>query len=315
MVSRFREKYNQRKLGERSHLKFEFPQQSGRSTIAIIPMLENCSISESKKSNLATYDLLGRSSNIFAYLGAKSRNFNLKFNITFHHVLEMYNLGEISDDSTFGFVRHYDLDNPEKQKEIFLMGDQNPAELNISYAAKHRKYYKDLAKLNAKGSILFDTFLNDFIKDIGKEQKQKGDNFNYDELVKDESSSLKEVDKIIDYIVFWINLVRASGMNNSINTTLGPPIVRLNHGILYNNIPCITESSTVRIMDEAGYDMQTMLPRRVEISMNLNEMRVGNFGEFSAGQIVDGDNNPGWESVIGENNIDPYNSGRFGEPE
>ena len=41
--------------------------------------------------------------------------------------------------------------------------------------------------------------------------------------------------------------------------------------------------------------------------MSLVESRTGNFGEYAPGTITDGDNLTGWESIIDNNSIDPYN--------
>ena len=41
--------------------------------------------------------------------------------------------------------------------------------------------------------------------------------------------------------------------------------------------------------------------------MNLVESRAGNFGGYEATDLEDGDNLTGWESIINNNDIDPYN--------
>ena len=112
--------------------------------------------------------------------------------------------------------------------------------------------------------------------------------------------------KTIDIIMYWVNLIRSSAINNSKDPTYGPPIVRLNHGILYQDIPCICLDYKVNTDDGAGYDLKTMLPRVIQISMNLMEYRAGNFGKYNITKYVDRDNIVGWESLIGgTNTIDP----------
>ena len=93
------------------------------------------------------------------------------------------------------------------------------------------------------------------------------------------------LDSTLNLVYLWVNLIRASVLNNSRSTTLGPPIVRLTHGGMYNNVPCLLQDYSINIVDEAGYDVQTMTPKRLEISLNLIESRTGNFGGYQAGQI------------------------------
>ena len=105
----------------------------------------------------------------------------------------------------------------------------------------------------------------------------------------------------------WLNLVRATCLNNATNTVQGPPIVRLTHGPMYNNIPCVVRDYSISIIDEAGYDVQTLTPKRLEVTMTLSEMRTGDFGSFQEGFLEAGDNLAGWEAIINNNNGDPYN--------
>ena len=37
------------------------------------------------------------------------------------------------------------------------------------------------------------------------------------------------------------------------------------------------------------------------------ETRTGDFGNYAGGRVVTGDNLTGWESIIGNNELDPYN--------
>jgi len=104
--------------------------------------------------------------------------------------------------------------------------------------------------------------------------------------------------KIIDLIVYWSNIIRSSVINNSKNPLYGPPIIRLRHGIMYQDIPCICMSYTLEADEIAGYDLQTLLPRRFNVSMKLEETRTGDFGEFNQNDIIAKDNLAGWESVL-----------------
>ena len=113
----------------------------------------------------------------------------------------------------------------------------------------------------------------------------------------------------LDIINYWVNLVRSSTINDATNTLNPPPLVRLTHGILYRNLPCICTDISIAHNEIAGYDNKTLLPRVIMISMNLSETRLGNYGKFDLGlkaTSLDRDNLAGWESIINEPyTIDP----------
>ena len=77
-----------RALPERSKLKFFFPNPTEGEDyfVAILPFFENPRITERKKARFQKYDLISRSSNLYSYLGANSRQFNVDFNITLDHI-------------------------------------------------------------------------------------------------------------------------------------------------------------------------------------------------------------------------------------
>jgi len=117
--------------------------------------------------------------------------------------------------------------------------------------------------------------------------------------------NLRRLDKLIDAVYVWINLIRASTMNNSTNTVQGCPIVRLTHGPMYNNIPCVVSDYSIEINQSAGYEVETLTPKEIQISMTLKETRTD--GNFESNQIESGDHIAGWEAIIDNNNMDPYN--------
>ena len=116
---------------------------------------------------------------------------------------------------------------------------------------------------------------------------------------------MQRLNKLIDCLYVWINLVRATTLNNSKNTVQGAPIVRLNHGGLYNNIPCVVSNYSISMNEAAGYEAETLTPKELKINMTLKEVRTN--GDFKDGQIGNGDHIAGWEAIIDNNNIDPYN--------
>lgn len=105
--------------------------------------------------------------------------------------------------------------------------------------------------------------------------------------------------KTIDTLVFFVNIFRTSLDSNAQNPLFGPPLLRLTHGTMYQSIPCIAKSYNLSFLDkEWGYDLETLTPRKVKISIDLHEVRVGNFGAYQQSYPVSRDNLAGWESVI-----------------
>ena len=330
-----------RLLHERSHLALEFPQPDARFTRAYVPFLENPRISEKGRANLNAYSLVGRAGELFSYGGAKSRKLTLSFNISLMHVIEMNIKEGIADH----FKRQFTLffEDGKKQQRLFNLRksvaeinaemeaeaesndgfvtedtrsaiqddyeyfnselDAAEEELNapgiveeskgIDYARAHRAYYQE--KLQKITGTPPDSGLGEYLTAFLQELQYPFE------------QSEEELGDVINLVYCWVNLIRASVMNRSDNTTFGPPIVRLTHGPMFNNVPCLVENYSINIVEEAGYELNTLTPKRLEITMDLLESRTGNYGEYVPGALETGDNLTGWESVITENAIDPFN--------
>lgn len=326
-----------RLLHERSHLALEFPQSKDRVIRTFVPFLENPQISEKGRARLNTYDLVGRAGQLFSYGGAQSRSFSLTFNISLLHVIET----DITEGITDKFRRRFrlfftereqatkafnmsksirgninkrlegvTLDNDTTQQLMAAADDlafthsgggesdikvQDPRGNGRDHASIHRNYYRQAVERITGQPVQDDTSL-DFLANILTSEE-------YTTI----SQGYKDLDTVIDLVYCWINLIRATTLNNSSNSIYGPPIVRLTHGPMYNNVPCLVEDYSIRIAEEAGYELQTLTPKRIEITLNMVESRTGDFGKYEATAIEDGDNLTGWESIIGNNDIDPYN--------
>ena len=185
------------------------------------------------------------------------------------------------------------------------------------HASEHRAFYRQALGIMTGGTQAIDTpfidgIANDLIQSINDNTflDQFGDARSPSIVTPQEQ--LDRLNTLIDCVYVWINLVRATTLNNSTNTTQGPPIVRLNHGPMYNNTPCVVSDYNIDMTQEAGYEVETLTPKELSISMTLKEVR--GTGNFVANEIEDGDNIAGWEAIIGNNNIDPYN-GAVGSPD
>jgi len=316
-----------RKLQERSFLSFEFPregEESDRVWRVYMPFTQNVDIQEHGRANLIDYNLVGRAGQLFSYGGADSRNISLDFSINLLHVLHL--------DETEGFTDRFKQimsqarTTKESQRDAFkrdLKGGNVTDGIARNHAGDMRYLFSlitDFAYDNKQGAFegterwpSWGELLSgedeitpeqQYKNAKAQEQQETRENANRYALA---HSTGWDVSRVIDMVIFWLNLVRASVLNNSRNTTLGPPIVRINHGPLYRNVPCLVKDYDITISPDSGYHLETLMPHTFNVSMKLVESRTGDFGKYDPGEYVTGDNLTGWESIITRNEIDPRN--------
>jgi len=328
-----------RALPERTKLMFYFPMpREGDSYYTVeMPFFENVTIKESKKARYQKYSLISRSSNLYSYLGADSRVLNLTFNLSLPHILEEH--PDINLDKYVSYMQ--DKDNAELEKQKFLEPSKTQSVPDGAAFRLGTKYTQSLAQDSAKQVInnltvsgtgitveekarlaarynleglLGQDIANGYVAKQIKTTPQLGlfnigiaaANTGFATQGYQADQNLKY--RIIDLIIYWTNIIRSSVVNYSKNPIYGPPIIRLSHGVLYQNIPCICTDYSIDYNEAAGYDIDTLLPRQLKINMKLEEARDGDFGEFvPKGNAIQRDNLAGWEAVVlGEtNSMDP----------
>jgi hypothetical protein len=298
-------KIKNRYLAERSFLYFKYPSEEERAYEFYLPMLENIEISESQRPNYAVYDLVGRSGNLFAYTGSKSREMALKFNITLPNIadyLTTMGISEMFSNKFRGFVK-----KKQEEKEKFTRTKEFGSTMGFSHYAKEKYKFEVLS--------LEDQLIINETKKLGSSQESINDTLRLSQSRKvvDRYTQSPPVDylkinntEIVDYLILWINVIRSSVINNSSKTNLGPPTVYINHGTMYNNIPCVCTSVSIRLVNQFGYDLVSLTPRQIEVTMNLSENRTGNFKDFEPFKYLESQNLAGWDSVIYFNTMDPH---------
>ncbi len=258
-------------IEERSKLVFVYYTNNYKQ-VRVMDFFENIKVTESQKSNLVKYNPLGRSSSLFAYTGSPSRELKLSFNITLPNILRV---------AQFNNKRYATKSSKEDlQAKFFDKLSGNVLGQDISNIEENSKRYQEQYKsvLDSEETSL----LNKYI--FAKSSPLYNEN------------NLK--DKAIDTIIYWTNLIRSSVINNASNPLEGIPIVRLIHGTLYRDIPCVCNSYHIEANDAAGMDKETLLPRKIVVSMNLSEVRTGDFSSFEYGHKIKRDNIAGWEAIL-----------------
>lgn len=337
------QKIKNRFLPERSYLYYKYPQVGAERSIEFyFPLLENIDISESQRPNLGTYELLGRNSNLYSFHGAKSRDFTLRFNMTLPNILDyMTNVG-LSERFSPNF-RYFYNDKNIRQK-LFVadkMGRDSGivgGDLGFNLPKKTIENSNSFEYYNRSKSNFFDLFptepanpaeeLRGLLQKITNPQSlfQLNDKNNTVVDISPEDSGFisiikstlspsntaklptKTIRDAVNYFMLLVNVIRTSTINNSSNTSLGPPTIYINHGTMYNNIPCVCTNFSIKINQNTGYDLISMSPRQIEISINLSENRVGDFGSFVPFGLIKGENSTGWESIINDGTYDSHNS-------
>lgn len=296
--------FNNRKLEERSYLRYEF-YESGKEAphVRYLLFYEDPEIRESRKAIHAKYQPVGRNSTLMAFTGAESRTFSINFKITLPHILN------------YGDTMYMNKNSPFKSKEELRkeftkgFGDSSDSTFAalLGKAEDHDRYFLDLNR--DYENLLFtspETQFREQSLGTGQELPQPRFKSTRGPVIVVAANRRPEITKAIDLIMYWVNLVRVSVLNNAKNPTNGPPIVRLNHGILYQDIPCVATDYKIDYDKGHGADLKTLLPRVISFELNLQEIRVGNFGDFNVKQIIERDNSAGWEAIIGNvNTIDP----------
>jgi hypothetical protein len=285
---------NDRKLEERSYLRFEFYESTKDSPhVRYLLFYEDPEIRESRKALISKYQPVSRNSTLMAYTGAESRVFNISFKFTLPHLLNYYN--------NLLMVQNSPFKTKQELKDEFFDSFRNS---NFSTyvaedgnARQHELYFLDLERDYESDESPVRSGVDDFFNTGYKSTNT---------TVTRVDSPRPEISKVIDMIMYWTNMVRVSVLNNARNPTNGPPIIRLNHGILYQDIPCVALEYKIDYDKSHGADLRTLLPRVITFEMTLQEIRVGDFGDFDVKKVIQRDNAVGWEAMIGNvNTIDP----------
>lgn len=317
-----------RRLPERSKLMFYFPKPQDDFFVVHLPFFENIKIKESKKAKYQKYSPISRSSNLYTYLGADSRKIDLQFSMTLAHILEEYPY--VNSDK---YILEAKQDFGTITKESFKGSDaRQAADQAATYYDKFFKSnieLKESAKQVLNASVFGEKGIKNTeveylkslydLKDVQGLDQAQADLANLGLFGKlaglgiTTASEIGETQKvrlnIINTIIYWVNIIRASVMNNAQNPLFGPPVIRLQHGVLYQDVPCIATNYSVTWDERMGYDLQTMLPRRININLSLEEFRAGNFEEFSQSDIIKRDNLAGWEAIFDGTSSDSMDPG------
>lgn len=233
--------------------------------------MENVTIKESSKSRMGTHSPIGRNGSVYVHMGSDSREFNLQFNMTLPNIIEHTTIKSNGSggllDFNFGGAFDRAMAKTQQLSRYINAVKEGPEELG---GTGFPSTYKELVR---EADKVFQGYLDD--QEIAF-QTRKVFNEGARDLTNFAASTDDDRTKAVADVLFWLNLIRISTMTHSQKPWLGPPILRLTHGLVYQNVPCIAKSWSVDVDGAAGYDNRTLLPRVIKVSMQLSEVRLNN---------------------------------------
>ena len=290
------------RLQERSKLIFEFPTTESNATLdRVCPFFENPIITEKKTTSLIKYDVLGRTSNYLAYTGAKSKQYTVEFNMTLAHIVHM---------ATNELFTQVPMPPTKLQKQgSFFTTKPGTTEAVNSESTYTRKRKAFMTKVNgglsladaaapiaaaAAVGVLFGTQLTAGAADLADTTPEL-------DLAVDLKAYSKDKDGVynqaLDIMLYWISLIRMSALTSRQQPTLGPPIIRLVHGVLFDNIATVLENYSISVVEEAGYDIVTLLPQQIKINLNLIQIQRNN-DPRALTNVTHMDEMKGWDDLL-----------------
>jgi len=303
-------------LPERSRLVYRFATENGKYLEVELPFFENIRVEERQSANLESYKLLGRPGNIFAYMGADSRSLSLEFSITLPHLNNYFSVAGYFKAWKNNRFYEFDPANKKAEKKRFYESKKASDYKQAGGRSFHNYYSLARQQFNLLATDGFETDRNntdqELLQGLSRDARGTDEELNEKKLLNDLGGRLTDSQEkaktLIDYYLFLINIVRSSTLNNSQNPSYGPPLIYLNHGTMYRNIPCVCTDFSIKVDESAGFDVLTLTPNKVDISLNLKESRTGDYDDHSPFDHIKGENVAGWESIIEHGTLDPFNS-------
>ena len=221
-----------------------------------IPFFENPKISESRAATYAENSIINRNEPYKIWMGAKSKQVSLDFNISMTHLL------------TFATTQFNDIIlksvHSEAMRDIIManLKKQNSERALDDFEDNFEGFLND-SSYNAAGESFYNV-TNSILNNIDNESGL-GNNEN-------------RRAQIIVYTVYLLDMIRSSVIGstkwNPESPAYGkrlahPPITFLTFGALYYQEPFIVKSYDITFDGKNGYEALSLLPRTINIKLKL----------------------------------------------
>ena len=262
-IEKVTDRVNQ-ELETRGYLLFAFPHRehltdaNKNSGEFKIPFFENPQISEARSSNYATQSIINRNEPWRLFVGAQAKQLQLSFKLTLPHICQ------------------FALAYGSTEALSFLTDSIYYSDFQKNIGVHTHGKYQSLSTNNLDGEP--------YAEDVRSWVPAN----NTSSPVDDEKEKM-----FLAYVQHIIDKVRASvvGSVSNSNSVQAPPEVFLNFGTLYNNEPFIVKNYTINFDGGAGYDLNTLLPRVMEVKLSLEGYHQTNNGSSSTPL-------EGWDTIL-----------------
>ena len=305
---------------------------SNDPVIRKVPFYSNINISESRKPS---YDIKTGANQVeptYNYVRTDSKKIDLSFTLNLNHFIE--------SNSIFSYQN---TETNEEKKTI----DKLKFSIETSVNDNPVPYSKNLRQKYLKNEIVFNSYMDTYSYYSNLRYKRKdpvfptfGDPFTpllpagfldsysnkpistkklyTEEVILSKISQLQfeeddlenqAIYKQLDAFIYMINLFRSGVLNKEGQTGL-PPIIFLNYGVLYQNVPCLCINYDIKIQEDTPYELGSLLPHHIKVDISLVEARdyiedqknenndASLLEQFDAVYSIVGDAVNGWSSVI-----------------
>jgi hypothetical protein len=251
-------RYNQDlESSKRGALTVRYDSYDAYSSKVVIPFYENPKITEENTATYSTRNIFGRNSPQRNFIHAGPRVFNVEITYTLDHFMS-FDYKRIFQFLDLNRFEHSVIDDIEHYLNYII-----PI-INEKAVRLNEGVFENLHK---KAEQFIDKYARIDLSPQGVQDK-------YDELFGPGPSN-----PLYDILVAYYSVlavIRSTTLTSESKPYVKPPIVELKFGSGWDNIKCIVTSYSIQHSQEDGYDVHTLLPRKIKYSLRLEEyMPVG----------------------------------------
>jgi hypothetical protein len=262
-----------------------------------LPFYSNIDISESRKPSYDIKQGANEAESTYNFVRIDNRKIDLNFDLNLNHFIETNSIFNYQNTET-------NEDKKELDKQKFSIGadvEKNEVPYSRELLEKYSinetvynsygdsyNYYKN--KTYKKQFSVFPRFSDPFTPPLPPELLEPFINTYYTTGISPNKERLEEdilnaffvkslrinddleIHKQLDAFIYLINVLR-SGVLFKDGQTGVPPIIFLNYGVLYQNIPCLCLNYDIKIQQDSPYELGSLLPHHLRVSMSLVEAR------------------------------------------
>jgi len=263
------DRYNQA-LEERGYLKFKF--FNADKSYLVIPFFENPQIQETRQAKYAVNEIMNRNEPYRLFTGAQPRQIRLSFKMTLPHIMIFSMITRIREAER---IEAYDDFWKTPQRNIHTHDTLNAkfAERGLSTTKVGALHAKSLDTGNEA-----DVFYLRFIEGVAQlqdyaegELPQPTEPYNSSQKVLKGKIDAESYG-MLEYVQHMVDTIRSSviaASNDGYGSLPGPPLAYLKFGTLFDEDQFTVESYDLKFDGKDGYDNVTLLPRVIEVSLNL----------------------------------------------